>query len=209
MSRNNNSSSSAINKSNNVWSIGSYGEFAMFVLPISAHLVKLCNISSGDRVLDVACGTGNTAITAKRMVPGIKVTGIDFTPELLAQAKEQATIADVDDIEWREANVENLPFEDEIFDVVLSSFGHMFAPHPLAAIKEMIRVTKPGGCIAFSPWAFELVNGKLFKTMARHLPANTKNSICSSNHQSEQRQQTQAIFTNAMGKSRDNTKTCC
>ena len=185
------SNTTTTNSSINVWSLGSYNEFAIFILPVSAHLVRLSNISSGDRVLDVACGTGNTAITAKRMVPGIKVTGIDFTPELLAQAKEQATIADVEDIEWKEANVESLPFEDKIFDVVLSSFGHMFAPHPLVAIKEMIRVTKPGGCIAFSTWAFELVYGKLFKAMSKHMPVNTTNSIYSSSNQSEQQQQQQ------------------
>ena len=137
LSHNNNNSSAAINnKSNNVWSLGSYNEFAIFILPVSAHLVRLSNISSGDRVLDVACGTGNTAITARRMVPDIKVTGIDFTPELLAQAKEQATLAEVEDIEWKEANVESLPFEDKIFDVVLSNFGHMFAPHPQVAYKR-------------------------------------------------------------------------
>jgi len=185
------SNTTTTNSSINVWSLGSYNEFAIFILPVSAHLVRLSNISSGDRVLEVACGTGNTAITAKRMIPGIKVTGIDFTPELLAQAKEQATIADVEDIEWKEANVESLPFEDKIFDVVLSSFGHMFAPHPLVAIKEMIRVTKPGGCIAFSTWAFELVYGKLFKAMSKHMPVNTTNSIYSSSNQSEQQQQQQ------------------
>jgi ubiquinone/menaquinone biosynthesis C-methylase UbiE len=177
------SNTTTTNNSNNVWSLGSYNEFAIFILPVSAHLVRLSNISSGDRVLDVAYGTGNTAITAKRMIPGIKVTGIDFTPELLAQAKEQATIADVEDIEWKEANVESLPFEDKIFDVVLSSFGHMFAPHPLVAIKEMIRVTKPGGCIAFSTWAFELVYGKLFNAMSKYMPVNTANSIYSHNNQ--------------------------
>ena len=91
--------STTTNSSNSVWSLGSYNEFAIFILPVSDHLVKLCNISSGDRVLDVGCGTGNTAITAKRMVQNIKVTGIDLTPELLTQAKEQAAIADVDDIE--------------------------------------------------------------------------------------------------------------
>ena len=82
----------------------------------------------------------------------------------------------------------------------------MYAPHPQIAIKEMIRVTKPGGCIAFSTWPFELVYGKLFKAMAKHLPANTTNSIYSSSNQSEQQQQHTA-FSNAMGKSRDNTKT--
>ncbi len=173
LSHNNNSSSAAINnESNNVWSLGSYSEFAIFILPVSAHLVRISNISSGDQVLDVACGTGNTAITARRMVPNIKVTGIDFTSDLLAQAKDQAILAEVEDIEWKKGNVESLPFEDEIFDVVLSSFGHMFAPHPQIAIKEMIRVTKPGGCIGFSTWAFELVYGKLFKAMSKHMPAN-------------------------------------
>jgi ubiquinone/menaquinone biosynthesis C-methylase UbiE len=180
--------SSSVNKSNNVWALGSYNDFAIFILPVSAHLVRLVNISSGYNVLDVACGTGNTAITAKKMVPEINVTGIDFTSELLTQAKEQASIADVGNIEWKEANVEDLPFENERFDVVLSSFGHMFAPHPQVAIKEMIRVTKPGGCIAFSTWPSELVNGKLFKAMAKHVPANTENSVYSSS-QSEQQQQ--------------------
>jgi ubiquinone/menaquinone biosynthesis C-methylase UbiE len=189
LSHNNDSSSAAINnKSNNVWSLGSYSEFAIFILPVSAHLVKISNISSDDHVLDIACGTGNTAITARRMVPNIKVTGIDFTPCLLAQAKEHAILAEVDDdIEWRKENVESLPFDDEIFDIVLSSFGHMYAPHPQIAIKEMIRVTKPGGCIAFSTWPFELVNGKLFEAMAKHLPANM-NSIYSPSNQLEQQQ---------------------
>ena len=110
--------------------MGSYNEFAIFILPVSAHLVRLCNLSSNDNVLDVACGTGNTAITAKRLKNDTKVTGIDFTPELLAQAKEEAALAEAEDIEWKEGNVQDLPFEDETFDVVLSSFGHMFAPNP-------------------------------------------------------------------------------
>ena len=139
-------------------------------------ICKDINISSGDQVLDVACGTGNMAITARRKVPHIKVTGIDLTSELLPQAKDQAILAEVDDIEWKESDVESLPFEDKVFDVILSNFGHMLRPHPQIAIKEMIRVTKPGGCIAFSTWPFELVNGKLFEAMAKHLPANT-NSI--------------------------------
>ena len=124
-----------------------------------------------DNVLDVACGTGNTAITA-REVANAKVTGIDFTPELLTQAKEEASLAEVDDIEWKEGNVEDLPFEDESFDVVLSSFGHMFAPHPEVAIKEMLRVTKSGGGgrIAFATWPAELANGRLFEAIAKHMP---------------------------------------
>ncbi len=67
-------------KSNNAWSLGSYYELALFFLPVSAHLVRLCDISSEDHILDVACGTGNTAITAARRTEA-KVTGIDFTPK--------------------------------------------------------------------------------------------------------------------------------
>jgi SAM-dependent methyltransferase len=158
------------NKSTNRWALGSYNEIALFLLPVSAHLVRLCNISSTDNVLDVACGTGNTAITAKRLA-NAKVVGVDFTPELLAQAKEEASLAEVEDIEWKEGNVEGLPFEDESFDVVLSSFGHMFSPHPEVAIKEMLRVTKSGGGgrIAFATWPAELANGRLFEAIAKHM----------------------------------------
>jgi SAM-dependent methyltransferase len=170
---------SATSKSNNLWSLGSYNEIAVHLLPVSAHLVKICNISAADHVLDVACGTGNTAITAKRMTCSKKVTGIDITPELLVQAREQASIAEVakDEIDWKEANVENLPFEDEVFDVVLSSFGHMFAPHPEIAIKEMLRVTKPRGRIAFSTWPAELINGKLFDIMTKYITNSSNSSV--------------------------------
>ena len=160
--------STTVTKYSTPWSLGSYNEIAVHLLPVSAHLVRLCNISSTDHVLDVACGTGNTAITAKRMTGAKKVTGIDIIPEMLVQAREQASIAEVNNIEWKEADVENLPFEDEKFDVVLSSFGHMFAPHPQVAIKEMLRITKPGGRIAFSTWPAELLNGKLFDIIAKY-----------------------------------------
>ncbi len=158
-------------KSRNVWSLGAYNEIAIFALPVSAHLVRLCNISSNDHILDVACGTGNTAITASLMT-GAKVSGVDFTPELLAIAKEEASIAEeAGDIDWREGNVQDLPFRDEYFDVVLSSFGHMFALNPEIAIHEMIRVTKRGGSIAFSTWPPELANGRLFEALAKHMPS--------------------------------------
>lgn len=163
-------SDSTTNKSNNVWSLGSYNEIALFLLPVSAHLVRLCDISPADNVLDVACGTGNTAITAKRLSDGAKVTGVDLTPELLTIAKDEASLAEAKDIEWKEGNVEDLPFEDEIFDVVLSSFGHMFALHPDIAIKEMLRVTKSEGRIAFATWPPELANGKLFEVLEKYIP---------------------------------------
>ena len=82
-----------------MYGLWAYSEFAIFILPISAHLVRISNISAGDHVLDVAYGTGNTVINAKRMISDIKVTGVDFIPDLLAQAKEQSILAEVDYIE--------------------------------------------------------------------------------------------------------------
>jgi ubiquinone/menaquinone biosynthesis C-methylase UbiE len=97
------------------------------------------------------------------------VTGIDLTPELLQRARENAVIAGVD-IEWHEGDVESLPFGDGTFDMVLSQFGHMFAPRHEVATREMLRVLKPGGLLAFSTWPPELCLGRLFILIGRYLP---------------------------------------
>ncbi len=109
---------------------------------------------------------------------GANVTGIDITTELLDLAAEEAKIAQVDGITWREGEAQNLPFEDESFDVVLSTFGHMFAPQPDLVAKEMIRVTKKGGRIGFSTWPPELAIGSIFKVNGKHLrrPVNSSPS---------------------------------
>ncbi len=164
------SGGSTTNKPKNVRSLGSYNEIGLFFLPGSARLVRLCNIFPTDNGLDVACGTGNTAITAKMLSRGAKVTGVDITPELLIIAGEEASLAEAEDIEWKEGNVEALPFEDETFDVVLSIFGHIFTLNPEVAIQEMLRVTKSEGRIAFATWPPELANGRLFETMAKYIP---------------------------------------
>lgn len=119
-------------------------------------------------VLDVACGFGNTAITALRA--GAKVTGIDITPELLAQAKEEESISEVSGIDWREGNVESLPFEDESFDVVLSTFGHMFALNQKATANEMQRVLKKGVHIGFATWPPDLAWGRICATISKYVP---------------------------------------
>ncbi|CAN5800041.1 hypothetical protein BH23THE1_BH23THE1_27290 [soil metagenome] len=107
------------------WALGDYKSIGKVISPVSAKLIRLVNIKPVDSVLDVACGFGNTAITSRRA--GAKVTGIDITHELLTQAKEEESISKVSGIEWREGNAESLPFADELFDIVLSTFGHMFA----------------------------------------------------------------------------------
>jgi SAM-dependent methyltransferase len=149
-----------------MWALGSYGDVANYLLPMSAHLVKTANIHSGDSVLDVACGTGITTITARKQ--GAKVTGLDLTPELLTRAKQEAALAEAYGIEWKEGDAEDLPFEDNSFDATLSSVGHMFAPRPEVCASELVRVTKPGGRIAFSTWPPELAVGNMFVAMSKY-----------------------------------------
>jgi len=135
--------------------------------PTAAKLVKRAGVRPGQRVLDVACGTGVVSVTAARL--GARVSGLDLTPELLDRARQNAGIAGVE-IDWHEGDVEKLPFGDASFDIVLSQFGHIFAPRPEVAIGEMLRVLKPGGTIAFSSWPPELVSGRIFALAASYLP---------------------------------------
>jgi SAM-dependent methyltransferase len=139
----------------------------MFTTIPAGRLVNHAGIRSGMRVLDVACGTGVVAVTAART--GARVTGLDLTTELLAVATTNSALAGVD-IEWREGDVEQLPFEADTFDVVVSQFGHMFAPRPDVALGEMLRVLKRGGTIAFSTWPPELLIGRMFALVGQYMP---------------------------------------
>ena len=131
------------------------------------HLVRFAGIRSGQSVLDVACGTGVVALTAARA--GANVQGLDLTPELVARARENAALMRIE-ASFQEGDAEALPFPDASFDVVVSQFGHMFAPRPDVAIAEMLRVLKPGGAVAFSTWPPELLVGRWFALMGRYAP---------------------------------------
>ncbi len=139
---------------------------ALTTIP-AAKLVKFAQVAPGHRVLDVACGTGVVAVTAARR--GAEVSGLDLTPALLERARHNATVAAVD-IDFVEGDAEALPYPDASFDVVLSQFGHMFAPRPAVAVREMLRVLKTGGRIAFSTWPPEHFTGHMFTFIARYLP---------------------------------------
>jgi SAM-dependent methyltransferase len=144
-----------------------FAPLQIFTTIPAGRLVHHAGIKSGMRVLDVACGTGVVAVTAARA--GARVSGLDLTPELLEVARSNATLAGVD-IDWHQGDVEQLPFEADTFDVVVSQFGHMFAPRPDVAISEMLRVLKRGGTIAFSTWPPELFIGRMFALVAQYMP---------------------------------------
>ena len=150
-------------KHRGMWASGDYPLMVdTFLLPLGPRLVDACGIQSGDRVLDVASGTGNAAIPAAQR--GASVTASDLTPELLAAGQARPEAAGLD-LVWTPADAENLPFEDGSFDVVMSSIGVMFAPHHQAAADELVRVCRPGGKIGLLSWTPEGMIGSLFATM--------------------------------------------
>ncbi|HEY9064452.1 MAG TPA: methyltransferase domain-containing protein [Burkholderiaceae bacterium] len=146
----------------------SFAPTAMFTTPVAARLVSFAQIQPGEAVLDVGTGTGVVAITAARA--GARVCGLDLTPELLAQARENTKIAQCGAIEWTEGDAENLPYPDASFDVVVSQFGHMFAPRPDVVVAQMRRVLKPGGRIAFATWPPEHFIGRFFAFVSKYVP---------------------------------------
>jgi len=151
-----------------MWASGDYPLMVdTFLLPLGPRLVAAIDLSPGTRVLDVAAGTGNASLPAAAR--GADVTASDLTPELLAAGRARAEAEGLD-IEWVAGDAEQLPFEDEAFDVVTSSIGVMFAPHHQAAADELVRVCRPGGTIALLSWAPEGMLGDLFRTMKPFAP---------------------------------------
>jgi len=120
------------------------------------------------RVLDVAAGTGNASIPAAQT--GASVTASDLAPGLLEAGRRRAESEGVE-LEWVEADAENLPFEEASFDVVMSSIGAMFAPHHQEVADELVRVCRPGGTIGMLNWTPEGLVGALFRTMGPFAPA--------------------------------------
>jgi SAM-dependent methyltransferase len=151
-----------------MWASGDYGSMVeTFLLPLGPRLVDACGIGPDMIVLDVAAGTGNASIPAAER--GAKVTASDLTPELFDAGRERAAAAGVE-LEWVEADAENLPFGDQSFDVVMSSIGAMFAPHHQEVADELVRVGRPGGTIGLLSWTPEGMIGALFKAMGPYAP---------------------------------------
>lgn len=149
------------------WMTGDFGKIAHYTAQEAANFVERVGIPPGVAVLDVACGTGNTAIPAAKKAAS--VTGVDIASNLLEQARTRAD-AEKLKIAFKEGDAEELPFADSSFDVVLTMFGAMFAPRPEKVAAELLRVCKPGGVIAMANWTPEGFVGKSFQLTAKHVP---------------------------------------
>jgi len=151
-----------------MWALGDYPALAGDIIAdLGPALVRACRIRPGDRVLDVAAGSGNAAIPAARA--GAGVVASDLTPELLAAGQREAERQGAE-LEWRQADAEDLPFAAGEFDTVMSCLGVMFAPHHQASADELVRVCRPGGTIGLLNWTPEGFIGQMFATMKPYAP---------------------------------------
>jgi ubiquinone/menaquinone biosynthesis C-methylase UbiE len=149
------------------WSSGDYAVVGTTLQIVGEELCEALDIRSGQKVLDVAAGNGNAALAAARRWCDVVAT--DYVPALLDRALERAA-ADRLCITFREADAEALPFSDETFDAVMSTFGVMFTPDQDRAATELLRVCKTGGKIGLANWTPEGFIGQLFKTIGQHVP---------------------------------------
>jgi SAM-dependent methyltransferase len=145
-----------------MWGTGDYRAVAEKVTSIGDVLVSRAPIEAGMEVLDVACGTGNATIPAAKL--GVRATGLDFSPGLVAIARERGADAGVD-VEWLEGDAQSLPFGDQRFDRVISAIGHMFAPDHKRTAQEMRRVCRPDGRIAIACWTPDGSIGSMFERL--------------------------------------------
>jgi SAM-dependent methyltransferase len=151
------------------WAAGDYAAIAELIdEALSRDLLARAELTPGQDVLDVATGTGNIAIRAA--AAGAQVVGLDLTPELFETARVRAAAHHVT-VDWVEGDAEELPFDDESFDAVLSIFGIQFAPRHEVTARELARVTRPGGRIGLVNWTPEGLIGELFKIMGKYMPA--------------------------------------
>jgi ubiquinone/menaquinone biosynthesis C-methylase UbiE len=150
------------------WAAGDFPAVARLTLwEVGPRIVDAVGVRPGEETLDVACGTGNAAIRAAEA--GAQVTGVDLTPELFDAARREAAQAGVT-VDWVQGDAEELPFGEGSFDVVLSTFGCMFAPRHAVAASEIARVLRPGGRIGITAWTPEGGMGSFFRTVGTYMP---------------------------------------
>jgi SAM-dependent methyltransferase len=149
------------------WGVGEYGLMAARLDSAARAAVELAHIAADEKVLDVACGTGNAALLAGAL--GAQVTGLDFEPSLLAQARARANAAELD-VAWLRADATELPFADGTFSVVISVFGVMYLPDQVRAARELARICAPGARVALAAWIPESFMPAMGGVLAPYLP---------------------------------------
>ena len=150
------------------WASGDFAVIGTTLQIVGESLAEAADVRADERVLDVAAGNGNATLAAARRFAD--VTSTDYVPTLLDKGRERARAEDLS-VRFQVADAEALPFDDESFDVVLSTFGVMFAPDQKCAAREMLRVLRPGGRIGLANWTPQGFIGRLFKVIGAHVPA--------------------------------------
>jgi SAM-dependent methyltransferase len=149
------------------WSTGNYSLVGVTLTIIGEQLCESVDLHAGQRVLDVATGNGVTALAAARRFG--EVTGIDYVPSLLQDARQRA-VAEHLPVTFQDGDAENIPFADASFDAVLSSLGVMFTPNQEKAASELLRVCRSGGKIGLANWTPTGFIGQLFRLIGRYAP---------------------------------------
>ena len=149
------------------WASGDFAVVGTTLQIVGESLAEAADVCAGERVLDVAAGNGNATLAAARRFANVMST--DYVPTLLEKGRQRA-LAEGLSVQFREADAEDLPFGDDSFDVVLSTFGAMFTPDHKRAAQEMLRVVRRGGRIGMANWTPEGFIGKLFKVIGAHVP---------------------------------------
>jgi SAM-dependent methyltransferase len=154
-------------RSRESWDAADYAPLGERLMPAARELVDACAVSAGQEVLDVAAGTGNAAALAA--VEGARVVASDFSPGQVERGRAR-TSAEGLDVEWAVADAEDLPFDDESFDCVVSVFGAMFGPRPERVAAELFRVLRPGGTVGMANWPGRGFQSEMFQLLDKYAP---------------------------------------
>ncbi len=153
------------------WTAGDFPKMGVELSIVGELLCESIPVLAGDRVLDVGTASGNTALAAARR--RAIVTGIDITPALLERARQRAAAEGIH-VDFEEGDATALTFQDGSFDVVMSTFGAIFAPNPEKTASELARVCRSGGKIAMANWTPDGLLGKFFRLLARYSAPGTQ-----------------------------------
>ena len=149
------------------WSAGDFGQIAQAYLSGAAEFIARLDLQTGEKVLDIGCGAGSTALPAARA--GASVTGVDIAPNMVEQARANAEAAGLN-CRFEEGDAEALDYETGSFDTIVTIFGAMFAPRPEKVAAELVRVCRSGGRIVMANWTPQGFIGQMFKINSRHVP---------------------------------------